>query len=443
MSSTATGSFSARGQTDPLRIEDHGPVARVIRTPGLVLTDHTLTVPLDHGHPGDGRTIEVFGREVADPEGTDRPFLVFLQGGPGFEAPRPGGRTGGALSPGWLDRALADFRVLLLDQRGTGRSTPVGPATLVDRTPEQQAEYLTHFRADAIVRDAEALRKALGVERWSVLGQSFGGFCVASYLSLAPQGLREALFTGGLPPLRTSIDEVYRHTYARTLERNRRYFARYPEDRERLYALARRIDGGGVRLPGGDALTWRRVRQLGGRLGMSPGADSLHQLLELAFDSPAFRHDMQGAVAFERNPLYAVIHEACYADGGVTGWAAERRLPADYDDELALFTGEHVFPWMFADYAGLAPFAEAAEILARQEWPTLYDPAVLAANEVPAAALIYHEDMYVERALSEQTAAAIRGLRPWVTNEYDHDGLRADGGRVIGRLLDLVRGRAA
>jgi hypothetical protein len=97
---------------------------------------------------------------------------------------------------------------------------------------------------------------------------------------------------------------------------------------------------------------------------------------------------------------------------------------------------------MFTDYGALAPFREAAEILAHHEWPTLYDPDRLAANEVPAAALIYHEDMYVERVLSEQTAAAIRGLRPWVTNEYDHDGLRAGGPRVLGRLLDLARGRA-
>jgi pimeloyl-ACP methyl ester carboxylesterase len=93
-----------------------------IRVPGLVWVEHTVEVPLDHADPG-GETIEVFGREVADPAGTDRPFLVFLQGGPGFEAVRPTGRP---RSPGWLDYALSEYRVLLLDQRGTGRSTPVG-----------------------------------------------------------------------------------------------------------------------------------------------------------------------------------------------------------------------------------------------------------------------------------------------------------------------------
>ena len=49
---------------------------------------------------------------------------------------------------------------------------------------------------------------------------------------------------------------------------------------------------------------------------------------------------------------------------------------------------------------------------------------------MPVAAAIYAEDMYVERAFSEETAARIRGLRPWLTNEYEHNALRADGARV-------------
>ena len=57
------------------------------------------------------------------------------------------------------------------------------------------------------------------------------------------------------------------------------------------------------------------------------------------------------------------------------------------------------------------------------------------------AAAIYAEDMYVERTFSEQTAAAIGHLRPWLTNELHHDGLRVEGDRVLGRLIDMVRGR--
>ena len=263
-----------------------------------------------------------------------------------------------------------------------------------------------------------------------------------TYLSIAPEGLREAFVTGGLAPIGPRIDDVYRATYARTLERCRRYYERYPADRERVRALRERLERDDVRLPSGDRLTARRLRQLGNLLGMSDGAEELHYLLELPVDSPAFRHDVEAALGFARNPLYAVLHEACWADGGSTRWAAERLLPAEYADEPELFTGEHVYPWMFEEYGALAPLREAADILAEHEWPRLYDAERLAANEVPVAAAIYAEDMYVERAFSEETAAHIRGLRPWLTNEYEHNGLRADGERVLGRLIDLARGRA-
>jgi pimeloyl-ACP methyl ester carboxylesterase len=393
-------------------------------------------VPLDHADP-DGERIAVFAREVADPDGRDRPFLVYLQGGPGFEAPRP---TRHPSSPGWLDRALKDFRVLMLDQRGTGRSSPVG--ALPGLGAREQAERLTHFRADAIVRDAEWIRRELDVDRWSVLGQSFGGLCVTSYLSLAPEGLREAFITGGLPVLGPRIDDVYRATYARVLERNRRYYERYPADRARVLALHERLATEEVRLPSGDRLTSRRVRQLGNLLGMSDGAEKLHYLLELPADSPAFLHDVEAALPFARDPIFAILHEACWADGGATRWSADRLLPSEYDDSPELFTGEHIYPWMFEDYGALAPLREAADLLAEHEWPRLYDPDRLRANDVPAAAVIYAEDMYLERAFSEETAAEIRGLQPWLTNEFEHNGVRVDGERVLGRLIDLARGRA-
>jgi pimeloyl-ACP methyl ester carboxylesterase len=405
-------------------------------THGLVLTEHEFSLPLDHDRPG-GASITVFAREVADPGGTDRPFLVFLQGGPGSEAPRP---TRHPSSPGWLERALHEFRVLMLDQRGTGRSTPVG--TLPGLSAAEQAEYLKHFRADSIVRDAEAIRAELGVERWSVLGQSFGGFCVMTYLSTAPEGLREAFVTGGLAPVGRHVDEVYRATYERTLERNRRYYERYPEDRARVRALVERLDAEPLTLPTGDRLTARRFRQAGNKLGMSDGAEALHALVELSPDSPAFRHDAQDLLGFERNPIYAILHEASYADGVATRWSAERVMPPEYADTPELLTGEHVFSWMFEDYGALAPLREAAELLAAHEWPRLYDEVVVRANEVPVAAAVYADDPYVERAFSEETAALIRGARAWVTNEYEHNGLRADGDRILGRLIDLARGRA-
>ena len=391
-------------------------------------------VPLDHGDAG-GASITVFTREIAAPDGGDRPYLVFLQGGPGYEATRP-------TSPptGWLKRALRDYRVLLLDQRGTGRSTPVGPVIPGD-TPDAQAAYLTHFRADAIVRDAEAIREELGVDRWSVLGQSFGGFTTLHYLSVAPDHLREAFITGGLAPIGRPVDDIYRATYGRLITANRRYFARYPDDRGRVEAILRRLEAEDVRLPTGDRLTGRRFRQLGMWLGDSAGFELLHHVIELPFGSAAFLHDALHGLRYERNPLYATLHESSYADGVATRWSAHRLLP-DEVESAGLFTAEHVFPWMWDEYGGLRGHRDAAHLLAEHPWPRLYDADVLAQTDVPVGATIYVDDLYVERDLAVETAAAIRGIRTWQTDEFQHNGLRADGERVLARLIEMVRGEA-
>jgi pimeloyl-ACP methyl ester carboxylesterase len=405
---------------------------------GLVLVEHEVDVPLDHSRP-DGEQITVFAREVADPDGRERPFLVFLQGGPGSEAPRP---NRGPTSPAWLDRALRDYRVLMLDQRGTGRSTPVG--TLPGLSAQQQAERLTHFRADAIVADAEIVRQHVGEETWSVLGQSFGGFCALRYLSVAAGSLREALFTGGLPPVGRPVDEVYTATWATMLERNRRYYAHYPDDLDRVRRLHESAESGGLRLPNGDPVPSRRLRSVGNVLGMSDGAQRLHYLLELDPDSPAFRHDLAGLMPFHgRNPLYAVVHESSYADGGATRWSAQRTMPEEFREDVTLFTGEHVFPHTATDDSELAPLAEAAELLAEHEWPTLYDEQALRSADVPCAAAVYAEDPYVDRVFSEETARLLPRMRTWVTNEYEHNGLRAGGDRILDRLIGLARGRLA
>src|SRR5437773_2988767 len=142
------------------------------RLPGLVLSNHEFIVPLDHKKPN-AEKITIFAREVVSIEHeskADLPWLVFFQGGPGFPSPRPDSKSG------WLKRALEEYRVLLLDQRGTGLSTPVTFQTLerLD-TPQEQANYLKHFRCDSIVRDAELIRRELpgGHLRWSGLGQSY------------------------------------------------------------------------------------------------------------------------------------------------------------------------------------------------------------------------------------------------------------------------------
>ncbi len=208
-----------------------------------------------------------------------------------------------------------------------------------------------------------------------------------------------------------------------------------------MLGLLARVEGEPLRLPSGDRLHPARVRQLGEVLGMSDGYERLHYLLELDPDSPAFLHDAEEITTFARNPLYAILQEACWADGARTAWSAQRVLEEQKDWPEEYFTGEHVFPWMFGE-ASVEVFAEVAELLARRRWPALYDRERLRANDVPSAAAVYADDPYVERAFSEQTARAVPGMRVWLTDEYDHDGLRKHGERVLGHLLDLVRERA-
>jgi pimeloyl-ACP methyl ester carboxylesterase len=429
------------------------------RQPGVVLTDHRFTVPLDHADP-DGETIELFAREAVASDRADAgdlPWLVYLQGGPGFGADRFVGRQS------WLGRALREFRVLLLDQRGTGASTPVNRQTLPLRGgPEQQADHLTRFRADSIVRDCELIRRRLtGGAPWTVLGQSFGGFCTVTYLSLAPEGLDTALITGGLPSLDAHADDVYRAAYPRIERKVRAHYARYPMDVERARRIAEHLLEHEVVLPNGYRLTVEAFQSLGALLGRREGSHRLHYLLEDAFVrtpggmrlSDAFQEEVQGLLSYAGHPLYAVLHEAIYAqDARPTAWAAERvraRFPqfdaakALAGDGPLLFTGESVHPWMFDCDPALRPLRETAELLAaRTDWRPLYDPVRRAANEVPVAAAVYHDDLYVDTAHSLRTARAIRGLRTWVTDEFEHDGVRTDGPRVLDRLLALARGEA-
>ncbi|MET7703241.1 alpha/beta fold hydrolase [Streptomyces sp. NPDC005485] len=425
------------------------------RQPGVVLTDRHFGVPLDHGNPS-GEQIELYAREVVASEkaGADLPWLVYLQGGPGFGANRFVGK------PAWLGRALKEYRVLLLDQRGTGHSTPANRQTLPLRGgPRAQADYLTHFRADSIVRDCEAIRPALtGGAPWTVLGQSFGGFCTVNYLSTAPEGLRAAVITGGLPSLDAHADEVYRAAYPRIERKVAAHYARYPQDVERARQIAEYLLQHEPVLIGGYKLTVEAFQSLGILLGGSEGSHRLHFLLEHAFVptpggpalSDAFQEEVQGLLSYAGHPLYALVHEAIYGqDTRPTDWSAER-VRAEFpqfdaaktltEDRPLLFTGESVHPWMFDTDPALRPLRETAEELAsRTDWTPLYDSARLAANEVPVAAAVYHDDMYVDTEHALRTARSVRGLRTWVTDEFEHDGVRAGGQRVLDRLLALTR----
>lgn len=423
------------------------------RLPGLICKEHFFQVPLNYDNPK-GAHIEIFARELVAPENAENselPAMVFLQGGPGFESPRPEG------ADGWIKRALSQYRVILLDQRGTGLSSPVTHQTL-EALPDAatQAEYLSHFRADNIVRDCEFIRESINEGRpWTIVGQSYGGFCSVTYLSLAPAGLCGAIIFGGLPPLRNNPDDVYRACYKQVIAKNEAFYRSFPEDIEVVRRIVSHLQSTQVCLPCGEVLSPERFLQLGLNLGFTSSGRSLiaiHYLLERAFLSPklgadtlsyTFLRNVDYCLSFNTNPIYALLHEPIYCQGQSSNWSAQRILPQfpqfSHENDCVYFTGEMIYPWMFDQYQCLKPLKEAALILAaKSDWPDLYNTEVLARNTVPTVAVVYYDDMYVDRDLSLETAKTIAGIKLWITNEYQHDGIRVDGVHLLDKALALL-----
>lgn len=411
----------------------------------IVARDVWTTVPLDWNDP-DGETIRVFARELvaAEKRSEDLPLLVHLQGGPGGKGPRPLARTA------WLDAALKRFRVIVPDQRGTGRSTPLSGRDFAQLPAADGARRLALHRADSIVRDFEAIRHAHyeGLQWWS-LGQSYGGFLTLHYLSVAPGALVASAITGGLPSIEPSPDEVYRRTFPRVIAKNRAFAARLPHLAERIGRVADVLAQGQTRLPDGDVLTVRRLQTVGADFGMGPGFDRVHWLFDEAFSDAAetrlsdtFLEQVGSITSHATAPLYMALQESIYGPGP-TAWAAQRvleTLPEFHEAQRPLLlTGEMAFPWMFDEIRALRGFRDAVHELAEREWPiALYDRSVLGANSVPVEAAVYLDDMYVDAGLSLETAHAVGALNAWVTNEFEHDGVHYDG---VAERLFVALGR--
>jgi len=415
---------------------------------GMELRDHTFQLPLDYSSPG-SEMLEVFAREVVDSSRCDDeslPWVVFFQGGPGFPANRP------VENAGWIGEVLKSHRLLLLDQRGTGLSSRVLPQSLARfETAEDQAGYLTHFRADNIVRDAEVIRKTLlGTERkWKGMGQSYGGFCLLTYLSFAPEGLEGVMITGGVAGVKRRAEENYRLTYQKTREKNEAYYRHYPEDEDRVKAIVSYLTENEVVLPNGGRLSSRRFQAMGLCLGGEGGFEQLHYLMEKAWvtggNGPELAYDFlvecERMHSFDTNPIFCILHESIYAEHYATAWSAERvreEYPEfEIDPERRFyFTGEMISPSMLDDFSHLRPLKACAEILAKKsDWGPLYDLDQLARNEVPVAAISYYEDMYVPIEWSRETAEHIPNFYQWVTNEWEHNGIAKDGPKIVNRLL--------
>ncbi|WP_084534176.1 alpha/beta fold hydrolase [Paraburkholderia dilworthii] len=98
--------------------------------------------------------------------------VVVLHGGPGSGSQPDATRL--------FD--LTRFRVVLIDQRGTGRSTPRGG--------------VRRNRTDRLIEDIEAVRAQLGIERWGVLGGSWGAALALAYAGQHPQSVTGVVLRG-------------------------------------------------------------------------------------------------------------------------------------------------------------------------------------------------------------------------------------------------------
>ncbi|EXJ90898.1 hypothetical protein A1O1_04004 [Capronia coronata CBS 617.96] len=443
--------------------------AREHQVPGKLLVAELLfEVPLDHTQPS-GERIKLFCRSAkkfAKPAAPDSkankeqlPWFVYIPGGPGFGCPPPQNMM--ELTTEVLERG---YQFLCFDHRGMGLSTPATAATITAKgSPEQQADYLRHFRAENAVRDLEAIRKCLTADypaeqkKWTIMGTSYGGFVCLNYLSFHPQGLREAFPVAGMAPItQTTPDEPIRRLVKKVKERNEKYYAKYPEDKASVKKVLQLIHDSKIHLPSGDSLTVDRFREMGISFGFHGGLDRVHSIVHrAASDIDMFGYltrptlsDLESMSSFSDQPLYAVLHGSIYAQGQASAWAFDRVLHEFPEfqvdagkvpkDEEILFTGEMVFRRAFDDYGELKPLAAAADLLeAKQDWDKLYDIEQLRQNQVPVYAAIFVDDMYVDFNFSLETASIVRGCKTFVTNMLYHNAIRAKNAEVMKALFAL------
>jgi proline iminopeptidase len=112
---------------------------------------------------------ELYWEQCGNPDGEP---ILFLHGGPGAGCSEQ-------------DRCFFDpafFRIILFDQRGSGRSTPVGD--------------LTDNTMDFTAADIEQLREHLGIERWHVFGGSYGSTISLYYSQQFPQRCKSLVLRG-------------------------------------------------------------------------------------------------------------------------------------------------------------------------------------------------------------------------------------------------------
>jgi len=219
--------------------------------------------------------------------------LVFLHGGPG----------GGSLPHHRRFYDPSFFRIVLYDQRGCGRSTPVG--SLVDNTTQH------------LVADLERLRQALAIERWIVFGGSWGSTLGLAYAQAHPDRVLGLVLRGIFLATAREID-WFMHGIRNVFPEAWRAFVSFlpPSERGDLlasYYLRLRDPDPAIHLPAAQA--WDRYEGACSTLLPQPDAAA-------KFDSDA------AALAIARIEAHYFVHEGFLRAGELLdGVARIRHLP--------------------------------------------------------------------------------------------------------------------
>ena len=388
-------------------------MAVTYRVPGAILTEREHSSRSTTRSPTARRSPSSRARSPR-PTALDRPYLLFLQGGPGFEATRP---TEPAVG---LDEAGARRLPGAAPRPARHRPLHPGRRRSPGDTPQAQAAYLTHFRADSIVRDAELIRAELGVERWSVLGQSFGGFCVDDLPLVRARGPAR-----GVHHRRPVADRPARRRRLRRDVRrgsSRRTGPTSSATRTTAHGsrdILRRLDDEDVRLPSGDRLTVAPLPPARpARSATAPASSSSTTCSSCRSARAAFLHDVEAGVRFARNPIYATLHESSLRRRRATRWSAARLLPDEVARASATSRPSTSSPGCGRTTAGCAaPRGGRAPRRARLAAPVRRRPA-RAATRSRSRRRSTSTTCTSSARSRRRRPAPIRGLRPWITNEY-------------------------
>ncbi len=174
----------------------------------------TVTVPEDRDKVG-GRTIGIHVAVLPANTLSPRPDpLLILAGGPGQAA------SGLATFAARLNEIRRTRDIVLVDQRGTGRSSPLVceayseaglKAAMLETDPMPRAKACaeelakagvdaSRYTTAAFVADLEAVRTALGAPRWNLWGGSYGTRVALDYLRRHPERVRTVTLDGVAPP---------------------------------------------------------------------------------------------------------------------------------------------------------------------------------------------------------------------------------------------------